>query len=161
MNEERQRRFTQAAKHLLDEAATHLDSATLSQLQRARQRALAIRSQPLPLSRRPRALPGMIASAMTAAVLAILVVVGPFRQESVETNLVADLGLLTAEESLEFFEDIDFYEWLSTVAGEEHGLSRAARDTSALQFDKSGLERDAEDRGREAGVGHAGVSRII
>lgn len=59
----------------------------------------------------------MIASVMTAAALVVVVIVGPLRQEAIETNLVADLGLLTAEESLEFFEDIDFYEWLSTVEG--------------------------------------------
>lgn len=161
MNEEQQRQFTQTAKQLLDEAAAHLDSDTLSQLQRARNRALAARSKPLPLFRRPWPLTGMIASVMTAAALVVVVIVGPLRQEAIETNLVADLGLLTAEECLEFFEDIDFYEWLSTVEGEENGLSRASDDTADLHFRKLGLERDAEGRGGETGAGNAGVSRII
>lgn len=161
MNEERQRHFAQTAKHLLDEAATHLDSDTLSQLQRARNRALAARSKPLPLYRRPWPMTGMIASALTAVALVVFVVNGPLRQEAVETNMVADLGLLTAEESLEFFEDIDFYQWLSTVEGEENGLSRTRDDSPALPLWKPSLERDSEIRGRKTGVGHAGVSRLI
>jgi hypothetical protein len=161
MNEEQQRHFTKNAKQLLDEAATHLDGETLSRLQRARNRALTARSKPLSLFRRPLPLTGMIASAITATALVLFVAFGPVRQDAIEKNLVADLGLLTAEESLEFFEDIEFYEWLSTVEGEDNGISRAHGDTPDLHLWRPGLERNTEDRGREAGVGDAGVSRII
>jgi len=161
MNEERQRQFTQTAKRLLDETAAHLNGDTLSRLQRARNRALAARNKPMPLFRRPWPMTGMIASALTAVALVVFVVNGSLRQEAVETNPVADLGLLTAEESLEFFEDIDFYQWLSTVEGEENGLSRTADDSPDLPFWKPGLERAPEGRGRAAGVGNAGVSRVI
>jgi hypothetical protein len=101
----------------------------------------------------------MITSALATAALVLFVAFGPSPQETIEKNLVADLGLLTAEESLEFFEDIEFYEWLSTVEGEENGLSRTPDGSPNPRSRGWGLESDAG--GREAGDGDAGVSRII
>jgi hypothetical protein len=159
MSDEQERKFTEAAKQLLDQATDDLDGATLSRLHRARNQALTGAAKRLPFFRRP--LPIMITSALTAAALVIFVAFGPSPQETIEKNLVADLGLLTAEESLDFFEDIEFYEWLSTVEGDENGLSRTHDNYSGPGSRGLGLESDAGDRRREAGDGNAGVSRII
>ncbi|WP_319587039.1 DUF3619 family protein [uncultured Desulfobulbus sp.] len=159
MNDEQDRKFAAAAKQLLDQAADDLDGDTLSRLHRARNRALAGTTKRPPFFRRP--LPLVITSALTAAALVLFVAFGPSSQETIEKNLVADLGLLTAEESLEFFEDIEFYEWLSTVEGEENGLSRTPDGSPDPRPRGWCLESDAGSRGRESGDGDAGVSRII
>jgi hypothetical protein len=159
MSDKQERKFTETAKQLLDQAADNLDGATLSRLHRARKQALTGTAKRLPIFRRP--LPLTITSALTAAALVVFVAFGPSLQETIEKNLVADLGLLTAEESLEFFEDIEFYEWLSTVEGDENGLSRTHDNYSNPSLRGSDLESDVGDRRREAGDGDARVSRII
>lgn len=159
MNDEQDRKFAAAAKQLLDQAADDLDGDTLSRLHHARSRALAGTEKRLPFFCRP--FPLMITSTLATAALVLFVAFGPSPQETIEKNLVADLGLLTAEESLEFFEDIEFYEWLSTVEGDENGLSRTLDGSPDPLPSGLGLESDAGGRGREAGDGDAGVSRII
>jgi len=161
MNDEQQRAFVEAAKRLLDAAADDLDGTVMSRLHRARNRAL-MKAGPRPLCfRRPLPLIGTIASALVAAVLVVFVARGPSGQEMVEKNMVADLGLFTAEESLEFFEDIDFYEWLSTAEEAENSLSRAFDGLPGPGPCGLGQGPDTGDHGRGAGDGDAGVSRII
>ena len=125
MNDKMERHFVDAARRLLDESVEHLDASILSRLSRARNTALDGGKGRKSLFRRPWPMVGMTVSAMAAAVLVLFILsVGPFRPEAVETNLVADLGLLTSEESIEFLEDIEFYEWLSTVDGGQEDISR-------------------------------------
>lgn len=113
MNGQREDKFVEVAKRLLDESVADLDGATLSRLARARNRALERRTgwgrlwRPLPMAG--------LGAAMAAAVLVLFVTLRPGGE--LDTTLVADLELVTAEESVEFFEDMEFYEWLAAEDG--------------------------------------------
>ena len=107
MNEQEQR-LVDAAKKMLDQSAAELDRDTLFRLSRARNRALAAPAGRRLYFRRPVLLTGMAASLATAAAVALLVFFGPLGRDAADQNLVADMGLLTSEESIEFFEDIFF-----------------------------------------------------
>jgi hypothetical protein len=93
------------AKATFDQSVDKLDAATLSTLNRGRQRALEA-----PHSRRarwPRWVP--VAGMATATLLvALLVLPGPVE---LETNLptVDDMEILLGEESIEMLEDLEFY----------------------------------------------------
>jgi len=164
MNEQEQK-MAAAAKKLLDESAAELDRETLSRLTRARKRALAAPTGRRAFFGRPVLLTSMAASLATAAAVALLAFFGPLGQDAVDQNFVADIGLLTSQESIEFFEDIEFYEWLSAVDEEADDLSRVDRDRvpaghagSGLGAIGGGAERDGC---RSSECGDAGVPRII
>jgi len=161
MNEQ-DRKFVDSAKRLLEESVTDLDGATLSQLARARNRALAGRAEKKRGLRRPLSVTGLAASVLTTAALVLLVMFGPLRQDTVDENLVADLGLLTSEESLEFFEEIEFYQWISTVEEDEDNLSRVDNDRPVTGHAGPGLlPTSGDDRRDRSGSRNAGVSRLI
>ena len=125
MNDKKEEHFVNTARRFLDESVEHLDASILSKLSRARNTALDGGMGRKSLFRRPWPMVGMTASAMAGAVLVLFILsVGPFRPETVETNLTADLGLLTSEEPIEFLEDIEFYEWFSTGDGGQEDISR-------------------------------------
>jgi len=115
MNGHDEERFVRAAKDLLGASVADLDGATLSGLARARSRALERRPgrrwlwRPLPLS--------AMAAAMATAILVFMVALRPDRENGLDKALVADLELVTAEEPVEFFENIEFYEWLAAEDG--------------------------------------------
>lgn len=161
MNDEQERALVAAAKQCLDQATDDLDNATLSRLQHARKRALAGRESRSSWIFRPLPLAGACGSVLTAAALAILLVLHPSDQEEIENNLVADLGIITAEESVEFFEDIEFYQWLSTIDDADNRLSRARPAVPGLDAGFLGQESSTEDNRRTTGDGDAGVSRVI
>lgn len=159
MNEQ-DRKFVDSAKRLLEESVTDLDGATLAQLARARNRALAGRAERKRWLQRPWPVTGLAASVLVTAALVLLVMFGPLRQDKVDENLVADLGLLTSEESLEFFEEIEFYQWLSIVEEEEDNLSRVDADRPGTGPAGLGLLPTGDGR-RDSGGRDAGVSRLI
>jgi hypothetical protein len=117
MNErERLHGWADRARVLLDESADGLDAATLSRLNRARQAALAQRRP----ARRQWALPAGLASACVL-LLAVLTwhSYGPTVGVSLENPLArtaapGDLDLVASEDSLEFYQDLEFYAWLET-----------------------------------------------
>lgn len=161
MNDEQENALVAAAKQRLDQATDDLDNATLSRLQQARKHALARRESRASWIFRPLPMAGACGSVLTAAALAILVVLHPSGQEEIENNLVADLGIITAEESVEFFEDIEFYQWLSTIDDADNRLSRAHDAVPGLGAGYLGQEPGTEDSRRTTGDGDAGVSRVI
>lgn len=164
MNEQ-ERKLVDAAKKLLDQSTADLDGETLTRLTRARNRALARQTERRRFFRRPVLLTGMAASLATAAAVVLLAFFGPLGQDAADQNFVADMGLLTSEESIEFFEDIEFYEWLSAVDGEEDDLSRVDgnRPLAGPAGPGLGPAGDGADRNgcRGAECGDAGISRII
>jgi hypothetical protein len=118
MNELNKDSWASRAKTLLDESAEGLDAATLSRLNRARQVALA--------QARPRAtqrwfLPAGMAS---ACVLLLAVVAWHSRAPSSPAGLPelpftasanstgADIDLVSSDDSLELYQDLEFYAWL-------------------------------------------------
>ncbi len=120
-NEDEQ--FARTAQQLLRDSAEHLDGATLSRLNQARQQALAELSRNNRWSRSSRWIPAG-AVAATAVLAAILWTgqIAPPTGESVEDQsfvagempltVATDLELLLAEESLEMIEDLEFFAWL-------------------------------------------------
>lgn len=161
MNDEQQRHLVEAAKQLLDRATDNLDHATLARLQRARNQALAKKNARPSWLRRPLPLTGALGSALATAALVVFLVLHPSEQEAIEKNLVADLGIFTAEESVEFFEEIEFYEWLSTVDEPESRLSGTRGIVPGFDSRSLGQGQNGGSSRREAGDGNAGVSRII
>lgn len=104
----------------LDEDVDRLDGATLSRLEQARRRALAVLAQPRRprwpmtwLARRPAGdwlVPaGAFASVVTIAVALTFMVAEPGNGLAREVD---DLELLTAGEELELYENLEFYQWL-------------------------------------------------
>lgn len=97
----------------LDASARDLDAHTLSRLNRARQQALS----QIP-SRAPRrwhilALASAASIALAVALLPSLRAPLPEAVPVVDAN-VEDFELLTSEESLALYSDLDFYAWLDT-----------------------------------------------
>ena len=107
----------------LDQDSRSLDAATASRLNQARQRALQeVRSGRAAWQgwRLPAALAGGLAS-VTLAVLLWQAWPGagqsPTLPSAMDTNHALaqlDLALLSEQDSLEFYQDLEFYQWLDT-----------------------------------------------
>jgi len=93
----------------LDHGVESLDAVTRSRLRQIRARAMAGAGR----KRTPRFLvPAGLA--VTACLLALVISIVP-RQQAFQENMVEDLDLMFTQDGLEFYEDLEFYEWL-----EEH-----------------------------------------
>jgi len=101
--------FLNKVKKQLDEQSEHLDAATLSKLNQARQAALA-QVNPKPSRLKNNWLP---ASGLAAAVL--LTSVFLFRSEEITTNSnhgMDDIEIIASSDNLDLYEQLDFYMWL-------------------------------------------------
>ena len=99
------------ARALLDERAAALDAATLAQLHRARNRAVATAARPTARFRL-----GLPAAALAAtATLVALLTLPPERTPLAEQTplVMEDLDLLVELEELEQIEEMEFYDWLA------------------------------------------------
>jgi len=109
--------WTQAANSLLEDSTHHLDAATLSRLNRARQNALTQRRTPARWI-----VPAGLASAC-ALLLAVAVWHG--RAPPMPTDAAAIDLPVSASEALtdddELYEDLDFYAWLDAQNPEPQG----------------------------------------
>ncbi len=113
--------FVRTASELLRRSAEDLDGATASRLNRARQAAL----EQLPQRRRTSR--WLVPALSTAAVGAVAV--GLWLNQSVDRDLpaqsssaalsAADMDLLLADDSLEMFEDLEFYAWLDAERSDD------------------------------------------
>ena len=84
----------------------NIDAATTDRLAQIRQQALAL----APARRWPRYVFPVAALATGCLVLALTL---NLRQpQPVENEMINDLDLITATESLDLIEDLEFYEWL-------------------------------------------------
>lgn len=101
--------LAEQAKEAFDRSVDGLDAATLSRLNRGRQAALAAATRP------ERAwLRWMPATGVAAAVLlAVLTLQGPGEVDVISAP-ATDLEILLSEESIEMFEELEFYSWLAT-----------------------------------------------
>lgn len=109
------RRLADHSKNLFDASVDRLDAAALSRLNRARHAALE-ESGGL---RRPAFgrfgtwVP--VTGIVTAALVAVLVMRAPDELAgAADVVTTADFELLLDEESLEMFEDLEFYSWLES-----------------------------------------------
>ena len=124
--------WTAQAKQALDESARNLDAATLSRLNRARQRAL---EQARPRRVRTWFVPAGLASACAVLLVAALVwhrptgappptadpfIAGPAAPggNGFSAN---DLELVSSDDGIEFYQDLDFYAWLDSQGGDNNG----------------------------------------
>jgi hypothetical protein len=113
-------KLEERAAALLQDSAEQLDGKTRSQLTQARHAALdAVRECELKTN---WLLPA--AGVAAAAVLAVTVSLNVANQTNVDDEQqlaltpVDELEIVTAEDSLEFYRDVEFYAWLDTVLDE-------------------------------------------
>ena len=104
--------FTRHLKRRLDEAEQNLDAGIRSRLTQTRYQALAQRKEnpswwPEWIK---QPLPGMAAAFALVLALALTLNGPPSTQPG---NGLEDMDLLTAEDQLELYEDLEFYAWLA------------------------------------------------
>ena len=104
MNESNEK-FAREAKALFDSSVEELDAATLSTLNRSRHRALDELGSPHAKWMRWAPAAG-VAAAVVIAVM--LMVPGPGDVDALPAT-VTDMEILLGEDSLEMFEDLEFY----------------------------------------------------
>ena len=118
--EQANERFAEQAKNLFDRSVDSLDASTLSRLNRGRHAALAELESRARSRRKAYWLPATGVAA--AAVLAVMIVQGPETPDvAMDPVTASDFEILLDEESLEMFEDLEFYSWLEAADLEANG----------------------------------------
>ena len=108
MSEEQQEKaFLAGVKQALDENAHNMDELTVARLRAARRRALSAKPKRLfwPL-------PAAVATAVVAGVM-VWQLSDPGMPGMMAEAGTEDMELLMSEEGIEFYEDIEFYQWLA------------------------------------------------
>lgn len=121
MNERRDdEEFAGRAKALFDESVERLDAATQSRLNRGRQAALAELDRTGPAGHWGRWMPA--AGIAAAAAVAVVVWQGhPVDGTSPPADSVTEFEILIGEDSIEMFEDLEFYRWMDVAQMEPGG----------------------------------------
>ena len=110
--------FAERAKELFDGSVEKLDAATLSRLNQGRHAALEQLHKSRPAAVWVRWLPATGVAA--AAIVTVMVMRGPDGVEiPVEADVAADFEILLEDESLEMFEELEFYSWLEAADFED------------------------------------------
>ncbi|MBL8300045.1 MAG: hypothetical protein JNN30_17025 [Rhodanobacteraceae bacterium] len=109
--------WTEQARSLLEASTQSLDAATLSRLNRARQRALAVAQRP---ANALRWAPGLAAAALLLAVLFWWPYPKHSPAEARAPTLLPEDAELLAEGEFEMTDDPEFYAWLD-ADGEHNG----------------------------------------
>ena len=117
---EAEEQFAGKAKELFDGSVERLDAATLSRLNQGRHAALDELHRSRPSAVWVRWLPATGVAA--AAIVTVLVMRGPNGVDiPVEPDVAADFEILLEGESLEMFEELEFYSWLEAADLEDNG----------------------------------------
>lgn len=111
--------LTGRARELFDDSVERLDAATLSKLNRGRHRALTELENAKPRGVWLRWAPATAVAA--AAVVTVMFMNGPQQAVVVAPVTASDFEMLLEADSLEMFEDLEFYSWLETAELEEDG----------------------------------------
>lgn len=120
--------IAQRARAMLDASVDALDASTLSRLNRARQRALAVAAPPRRAGRTAWAAAFATITALVFAGFLIPRATGPTAPSPTsgaatsarpETTTIASLAngdgeVIAAGDSLDMYEDLEFYAWLDT-----------------------------------------------
>ena len=108
-NKERQNKFVENAKHVLDQDAENLDGATASRLRQMRYAALEkAESSGWQKFRLPAA------ALVTASLIATFTFVQLRTSDELKTvKTIEDMEILASAEQLDLYEDYDFYAWLA------------------------------------------------
>lgn len=103
---ERDRVFRKQLRRHLDQGLAELDGDTINRLRQARLKA----AQGKPASRRRR--DWLVLGGTVAAITLALVVSLRMETASPPQSMLEDLALLSAQEELVFYSELDFYAWL-------------------------------------------------
>lgn len=105
--------WTESVRRQLDEDAGHIDAATLSRLNRARQQALdaGLRAPRAGWRQWSLGLATVAAAALLALTPMLRVPQAPLPAPAIDSG-ADDLELLAAGEDLELIENLEFYAWL-------------------------------------------------
>ena len=112
-------KLEERASALLQDSAERLDGRTRSRLTQARNAALDAANH----GQNIRWLP--LGATTAVAVLAVLVTLNSFRQSvdpivaEIALSPAEEIEIVTAEDSLEFYRDVEFYAWLDSVLEDE------------------------------------------
>lgn len=117
-NDEGNDAFVLRVKQVLDEGNAHLDAHVRSRLTRARHAALEQARPKKPFWMHWMHQWAPAAGLAAAALLAVLVWPGahdPIGGNTVKHEAAYDLEIVLAEENLDLFENLDFYEWVDAA----------------------------------------------
>lgn len=109
MTDDKESRFIAAAKAALDHGTQQLDELTIARLRAARHKALAARPR-----RRAWLATGGLATATLGAALVAFLLFTPAVAPPVPG--LEQLELLSENDSLELYRDLEFYRWLAEHA---------------------------------------------
>jgi hypothetical protein len=101
--------FAAQAKEAFDDSVDRLDAAALSRLNQGRHAALEQLASGSSKATWMRWLP---AGGVAAAALVTMIVMRGPEIESIPIEVVSDFEILLQGESLEMFEDLEFYSWM-------------------------------------------------
>lgn len=101
--------FAVTAKGVFDESVEHLDAAALSRLNQGRHAALEQLASGRSKAVWMRWVP---AGGVAAAALVTMIMMRGPEIESMPIEVVSDFEILLEGESLEMFEDLEFYSWM-------------------------------------------------
>ncbi len=109
INDEKDKALMKRASSLLDDAAENLDEKTLASLRQIRRKALDSATQSTGVNWMLPA--GGFAAIATVAIVSVSIwTANPIEDEL--THAFSDIELLTSSESLEFYEELEFYAWI-------------------------------------------------
>ncbi len=100
--------FEKAVGQTLQSAADRLDPVIASRLGAIRRQALSS------TVKNPWRI-GIPALAAIALITMVMLIWRPVPEQTFDGGLVADMALLSAEETLDFYEDLEFYGWLEEI----------------------------------------------
>ncbi len=110
--------FATQAKELFDDSVERLDAAALSRLNQGRHAAIEQLQSGRPATVWGRWVPATGIAA--AALVAVMVMRGP-EMDDMPAESVTDFEILLEGESLEMFEDLEFYSWLEAADLDANG----------------------------------------
>ena len=105
----------QRARALLEQSAERLDHHTVQRLERARTAALKGHERSAP--RRVAPWVGVAVAASLVAAVALDVWQSSERVPQAPEVATNDMELMTAQDDIEFYQDLEFYEWLESNEG--------------------------------------------
>lgn len=118
MNKSFENKLLDLSKNTFDEKSTQIDDDVLRRLRHARKTAVAS-LQTIP-NDNVIVFPSWLSSVSTItafasiSMIAVTLVLQPELSQVVSTSPFGDIALLSSTESLEFYENLDFYIWLDT-----------------------------------------------
>ncbi len=111
MNQDNEDKLTRNIKQTLDDSVASLDGNTLSRIRQIRGQAIdkAIDKTDTPQSNWSIIMSGALATACVMVFAVMILLKSPVSNHAVPLD---DLDLISSSESLELYEDLEFYEWL-------------------------------------------------